>query len=108
MQDFNGIFSKYSLNITVLCGSLLVQATERAVKVDVRQVTGRLRNFIEIWKELTDDPFTISCVKGYELRFDSEAHQAEAPNEPKRSKNRTKQLSRDCTRIHLSCEEIAP
>ena len=65
---------------------LLVQEANRATKVDVSQVAGRLQNSLEIWKKLTNDPFAISCVKGYELPFDSEAYQAKAPNEPKQSR----------------------
>lgn len=48
----------------------------------VSKLGGRIQFFEKTWRELTNDPFIISCVKGYKIMLDKQAIQLTEPPEP--------------------------
>ena len=56
-----------------------------ARKIPNVQLAGRLKNFIENWKILTNDTEILSLVEGYTIPFHKIPQQKNIPNSPKLS-----------------------
>lgn len=63
-----------------------VQEQLQTLNSNVSKYAGRLRHFIEIWKEITTDQVIISWLKGYKIPFDIPPKQFHIPKERGMSK----------------------
>lgn len=48
-------------------------------EVEVNSFAGRLKDFYRAWSNLTSDPFVLSCIEGYKIRFHTRPTQSRAP-----------------------------
>lgn len=49
---------------------------------NVNIISGRLQYFINAWREITDDNFILSCIKGYSIPFKDHPIQSKSLNQP--------------------------
>ena len=65
-----------------------IKSLFRARKIPSVQLAGRLKNFIENWKILTNDTEILSLVEGYTIPFHEIPLQKNIPNSPKLSQEK--------------------
>ena len=63
-----------------------------ARKIPNVQLAGRLKNFIENWKILTNDTEILSLVEGYTIPFHEIPQQKNIPNSPKLNQEEKKEI----------------